>query len=217
AWDIMKAMQRQNMQASVGRIGARPVPENQQIQLNVQTQGRLITPEQFGDIVLRANPDGSTLRIKDVARVELGAMNDDNFSRLNGNSAVTIGIFLSPGSNAIATAAAVNATLDKVRSRFPEALKARVTDDTTVFVNATIHEVLKTLFEAFVLVAIVVFLFLGSMRATIVPVIAVPVSLIGGFMGLVALGYSANTVSLLAMVLAIGIVVDDAIVVVENV
>src|SRR4029453_679194 len=214
---IIKAIQSQNVQASVGRIGARPVPDDQQIQVNVQTQGRLLDPEQFGNIVLRANADGSTLRIKDVARVELGAMNDDNFSRLNGHSAVTIGIFLAPGSNAIATAAAVNATLDKVRPRFPEGLKARATYDTTVFVNDTIHEVLKTLFEAFVLVAIVVFLFLGTLRATIVPVIAVPGSLIGGFMVLVALGYSANTVSLLAMVLAIGIVVDDAIVVVENV
>ena len=181
--DIIKAIQSQNVQASVGRIGARPVPDNQQFQLNVQTQGRLIDPEQFGNIVLRANADGSTLRIKDVARVELGAMNDDNFSRLNGHPAVTIGIFLSPGANAIATAAAVNATLDKVRARFPEGLKARATYDTTVFVNDTIHEVLKTLFEAFVLVAFVVFLFLGQLRATIVPVIAVPVSLIGGFHG----------------------------------
>jgi multidrug efflux pump subunit AcrB len=130
---------------------------------------------------------------------------------------VTIGIFLSPGANAITTAAAVNASLDKARARFPDGLKARVVYDTTVFVNDTVHEVLKTLFEAFVLVAIVVFLFLGRLRATIVPVIAVPVSLVGAFMALVALGYSANTVSLLAMVLAIGIVVDDAIVVVENV
>ena len=215
--DIIKAIQSQNVQASVGRIGARPVPDNQQFQVNVQTQGRLVSPKQFGDIVLRANPDGSTLRIKDVARVELGAMNDDNFSRLNGRPAVTIGIFLSPGANALATAKAVEATLDKVRARFPEGLKARVTYDTTVFVKDTMHEVLKTLFEAFVLVAIVVFLFLGNVRATIVPIIAVPVSLIGGFMVLMALGYSANTVSLLAMVLAIGIVVDDAIVVVENV
>ncbi|MFZ1150305.1 MAG: efflux RND transporter permease subunit, partial [Xanthobacteraceae bacterium] len=195
----------------------RPVPENQQFQVNVQTQGRLVSAEQFGDIVLRANADGSTLRIKDVARVELGAMNDDNFSRLNGRPAVTIGIFLSPGANALATANAVEATLDKVRARFPEGLKARATYDTTVFVKDTMHEVVKTLFEAFVLVALVVFVFLGQIRATIIPVIAVPVSLIGAFMVLVALGYSANTVSLLAMVLAIGIVVDDAIVVVENV
>jgi hydrophobe/amphiphile efflux-1 (HAE1) family protein len=215
--DVIKAVQAQNVQAPVGRIGARPVPDNQQLQLNVQTQGRLTTPEQFGAIVLRANPDGSTLRVRDVARVDMGAQNDDNYSRLNGQPAVAIGIYLSPGANALRTAAAVSATLDKVRARFPEGLQARVTYDSTVFVNDTIREVLKTLFEAFALVAIVVFLFLGQLRATIVPVIAVPVSLIGAFAVLVALGYSANTVSLLAMVLAIGIVVDDAIVVVENV
>jgi HAE1 family hydrophobic/amphiphilic exporter-1 len=215
--DVIRAIQSQNVQASVGRIGARPVADNQQFQINVQTQGRLLDADQFGDIVLRANADGSTLRIKDVARVELGAMNDDNFSRLNGRPAVTIGIFLAPGANALTTAKAVEDTLDKVRARFPEGLKARATYDTTVFVNDTVHEVLKTLFEAFVLVALVVFVFLGQMRATLIPVFAVPVSLIGAFMVLVALGYSANTVSLLAMVLAIGIVVDDAIVVVENV
>jgi hydrophobe/amphiphile efflux-1 (HAE1) family protein len=215
--DVIKAVQAQNVQAPVGRIGARPVPDNQQFQLNVQTQGRLTTPEQFGAIVLRANPDGSTLRVRDVARVDMGAQNDDNYSRLNGQPAVAIGIYLSPGANAIRTAAAVNATLDKLRARFPDGLQARVPYDSTVFVNDTIREVLKTLFEAFGLVAIVVFLFLGQLRATIVPVIAVPVSLIGSFALLVALGYSANTVSLLAMVLAIGIVVDDAIVVVENV
>src|SRR5580700_4583654 len=215
--DIIKAVQAQNVQAAVGRIGARPVPDSQQLQVNVQTQGRLISPEQFGAIVLRANPDGSTLRLQDVARVELGAQNDDSFSRLNGQPAVTIGIFLSPGANAIRTAADVNATLDKVRARFPDGLQAQVTYDSTVFVNDTVREVLKTLFEAFILVAIVVFLFLGDLRAAIVPVIAVPVSLIGAFIVLVALGYSANTISLLAMVLAIGIVVDDAIVVVENV
>jgi HAE1 family hydrophobic/amphiphilic exporter-1 len=215
--DIINAVQAQNVQAPVGRIGARPVPDNQQIQLNVQTQGRLTTTEQFGAIVLRANPDGSTLRVRDVARVELGAQDDDNFSRLNGQPAVAIGIFLSPGANAVRTAAAVNATLDKARARFPDGLQALVTYDSTVFVNDTIREVLKTLFEAFLLVAFVVFLFLGQLRATIVPIIAVPVSLVGAFVVLVALGYSANTVSLLAMVLAIGIVVDDAIVVVENV
>jgi HAE1 family hydrophobic/amphiphilic exporter-1 len=215
--DVIRAVQAQNVQAPVGRIGARPVPDDQQFQVNVQTQGRLVSPEQFGDIVLRATPDGSTLRLRDVARVELGAQNDDSYSRLNGNPSVTIGIFLAPGANALSTAAAVNAALEKVRARFPDGLNARVAYDSTVFVSDTIHEVLKTLLEAFVLVAIVVFVFLGNFRATIIPVIAVPVSLIGAFMLLVALGYSANTVSLLAMVLAIGIVVDDAIVVVENV
>jgi multidrug efflux pump subunit AcrB len=158
--DVIKAVQAQNVQAPVGRIGARPVPDNQQFQVNVRTQGRLISPEQFGAIVLRANPDGSTLHLRDVARVELGAQNDDSYSRLNGQPAVTIGIFLSPGANAIRTAAAVKATLDKVRARFPDGLQAQVTYDSTVFVNDTVREVLKTLFEAFILVAIVVFLFL---------------------------------------------------------
>jgi hydrophobe/amphiphile efflux-1 (HAE1) family protein len=215
--DVIRAVQAQNVQAPVGRVGARPVPNDQQFQVNVQTQGRLTSAEQFGDIVLRANPDGSTLRVQDVARVELGSQNDDNYSRLNGQPAVVIGLFLAPGANALSTAAAVNAALEKVRARFPDGLNARVVYDSTTFVKDTVHEVLKTLFEAFVLVAIVVFVFLGNLRATIIPVIAVPVSLIGAFMLLVALGYSANTVSLLAMVLAIGIVVDDAIVVVENV
>jgi hydrophobe/amphiphile efflux-1 (HAE1) family protein len=215
--DIIRAVQQQNVQAPVGRIGARPIPESQQLQLNVQTQGRLTSPEQFGNIVLRANPDGSTLKIKDVARVELGAQSSDTESRLNGAPAVAIGIYLAPGANALQTANNVKATLDKVRSRFPEGLDARVVYDSTTFVRATVDEVITTIAEAFVLVAIVVFLFLGNWRASLIPIIAVPVSLIGAFMLLFALGYSANTVSLLAMVLAIGIVVDDAIVVVENV
>ncbi len=215
--DIIKAVQTQNVEAPIGRIGARPAQPNQQFQVNVQTQGRLTSPEEFGAIVLRANPDGSTLRVRDVARVELGAQNEDTFARLNGEPATAIGIFVSPGANAVRTAAALNATLDKLRARFPDGLKARVVYDSTDFVNETVREVLKTLFEAFVLVALVVFLFLGQLRAAIVPVIAVPVSLVGAFMVLVAFGYTANTVSLLAMVLAIGIVVDDAIVVVENV
>ncbi len=215
--DIMLAIQQQNVQAAVGRIGARPVNEDVQFQLNVQTQGRLQTPEQFGDIVVRANPDGSVLRVKDVARVELGAANMDTESRLDGNPAVSIGIYLAPGANAVQTSARVQADLDELSQRYPEGLKSKVFYDSSTFVSDTIREVLKTLGEAFVLVVIVVFLFLGNLRATIIPTVAVPVSLIGTFAVLLALGFSANTVSLLAMVLAIGIVVDDAIVVVENV
>ena len=215
--DVINAIQAQNVQAPVGRIGARPIPENQQFQVNVQTQGRLTTPEQFGSIVLRANPDGSVLRVQDVARVAMGAQNEDVERRINGAPAVVIGIALAPGANAIQVAGALNSTMDKLRARFPDGLRARVVYDATVFVNDTIREVIRTIFEAFVLVAIVVFVFLGSWRATIIPIIAVPVSLIGTFVALLALGYSVNTVSLLAMVLAIGIVVDDAIVVVENV
>jgi hydrophobe/amphiphile efflux-1 (HAE1) family protein len=215
--DVIRAVQAQNVQAPVGRVGAQPVPKDQQFQLNVQTQGRLTTPEQFGNIVIRSNPDGSVLRVKDVARIELGAQNEDVESRLNGQSAVAVGIYLAPGANAIQVASAVNTALDKVRSRFPAGLQASVVFDSTVFINDTIHEVVKALLEAFILVIIVVFLFLGSFRATIIPVIAVPVSLVGSFAVLLVLGYSMNTVSLLAMVLAVGIVVDDAIVVVENV
>src|ERR1700682_2291014 len=215
--DVIAAIRAQSVQAPVGRIGARPISDDQQFQFNVQTQGRLTTSTQFGDIVLRANPDGSVLRIKDVARVEIGAQNMDSESRIDGNPGVPIGIYLAPGANAVTTANAVQATLRKLSERFPPGLTYLVQYDSTTFVSDTIKEVLKTLGEAFVLVVIVVFLFLGNLRATIIPAVAVPVSLIGAFAVLLALGYSANTVSLLAMVLAIGIVVDDAIVVVENV
>ena len=215
--DVITAIQSQNVVAPIGRIGARPISDDTQFQFNLQTQGRLVTPEQFGKIVVRANPDGSVLRVSDVARIELGAQNSDSESRLNGQPSVAVAIYLAPGANAVNTAAAVNRKLTELSARFPEGLKYQVTYDSTVFVTDTIREVVKTLGEAFVLVIIVVFLFLGSLRATLIPTIAVPVSLIGAFAGLLALGYSANTVSLLALVLAIGIVVDDAIVVVENV
>jgi hydrophobe/amphiphile efflux-1 (HAE1) family protein len=215
--DVINAISAQNIVAPVGRIGARPASNDVQFQFNVQTQGRLATPAQFGDIVLRANTDGSLLRVRDVARVELGAQNVDSESRLDGKPSVAMRVNLAPGANAVATARAVNAKLAELKKRFPEGLDLQVTWNSTLFVTDTISEVLKTLAEAFVLVALVVFLFLGNWRATIIPVIAVPVSLIGAFAVLLALGFTANTVSLLAMVLAIGIVVDDAIVVVENV
>src|SRR3979490_2479013 len=215
--DVIAAIRTQSVQAPVGRIGARPIRDDQPFQFNVQTQGRLSTPEQFGNIVLRASPGGSLLRVRDVARVEIGAQNLDSESRIDGRPGVPIGIYLAPGANAVTTAKAVQATLQKLSGRFPAGLTYLVQYDSTTFVTDTITEVLKTLGEAFVLVVIVVFLFLGNMRASITPAIAVPVSLIGAFAVLLALGYSANTVSLLAMVLAIGIVVDDAIVVVENV
>jgi hydrophobe/amphiphile efflux-1 (HAE1) family protein len=215
--DVINAIQAQNVVAPVGRIGARPASNDVQFQFNVQTQGRLTTPKQFGDIVLRANNDGSLLRVRDVARVELGAQNVDSESRLDGKPSVAMRINLAPGANAVNTARLVNAKLAELKTRFPEGMDYQVTWNSTLFVTDTIAEVLRTLVEAFVLVVIVVFLFLGNLRATIIPAVAVPVSLIGAFAVLMAIGYSANTVSLLAMVLAIGIVVDDAIVVVENV
>ncbi|QEN86227.1 multidrug efflux RND transporter permease subunit [Labrys sp. KNU-23] len=215
--DIASAIQAQNVQAPVGRIGAQPAAADQQLQLNLQTQGRLATPEQFGNIVVRANPDGSVLRVRDVARVEMGAQNLDQTSRLNGKPAVAVAIYLSPGANAVATSKEIQKTLAEVQKNFPKGLSSTIVYDTSTFVSDTIGEVIRTLIEAFILVVIVVFLFLGSLRATIIPAIAVPVSLVGTFAVMLALGYSANTVSLLALVLAIGIVVDDAIVVVENV
>ncbi len=215
--DVINAIRGQNIQAPIGRIGARPVDNDQQFQMNLQTKGRLTTSDEFGAIVLRANSDGSVLRVRDVARVEMGAQNEDTETRINGRPAVGIAMYLSPDANAVATAGLVKRTLDSLSERFPAGLKYQVVYDSTVFVSDTVKEVLKTLGEAFVLVVIVVFLFLGNLRATIIPAVAVPVSLIGTFAVLLALGYSLNTVSLLAMVLAIGIVVDDAIVVVENV
>jgi hydrophobe/amphiphile efflux-1 (HAE1) family protein len=215
--DVISAIQQQNVQAATGRIGAEPTPNSTQFQMNVATQGRLSTPEQFAAIVLRANPDGSVLRIGDVARVELGAANMDTESRLNGKPAVSIGLYLAPGANAVRTSAAVQAALDELQGRFPQGLKARVFYDSSTFVAETMAEVRSTLLIAFGLVVLVVFLFLGNWRATIIPIVAIPVSLIGTIAVLMAFGFSLNTISLLAMVLGIGIVVDDAIVVVENV
>ncbi len=215
--DIIAAIQGQNAQAAVGRIGARPISDDQQLQLNIQTKGRLTSPEEFGKIVLRTNADGSVLRLSDVARLELGAANLDRDTRLNGGAAVLIGVYQAPGANALTALESVKKTIGDLEKSFPDGLAWKVTYDPTAFVTATIHEVQKTLIEAFVLVVLVVYLFLGNLRATLIPTIAVPVSLVGAFIVLNAIGYSANTVSLLAVVLAIGIVVDDAIVVIENV
>jgi HAE1 family hydrophobic/amphiphilic exporter-1 len=215
--DVIVAVQNQNIQAAIGRIGAAPVSTAQQFQLTIKTKGRLTRPEEFANIVLRANPDGSVVRVKDVARVEMGAKSSDRYARFNGAPTAAIGIYQLPGANAVDVARQVRAVMDTLAQRFPQDLAYDVFYDTTVFVTSTIIEVIRTLGEAFVLVAIVVFLFLGKLRTTLIPLIAVPVSIIGAFAVMLLLGYSANTVSLLALVLAIGIVVDDAIVVVENV
>jgi len=215
--DVINAIQAQNTQAAVGRIGAKPISNEQQLQLNIQTKGRLTSVAEFENIVVRTNSDGSILRLGDVAKLELGAANLDRETRFNGGPAAVIAIYQSPGANAIKTLKDVRARIGELERTFPEDLAWKITYDPTAFVMDTVHEVQKTLVEAFILVVIVVFLFLGSVRATLIPTLAVPVSLIGTFIALLAVGYSANTVSLLAIVLAIGIVVDDAIVVVENV
>jgi HAE1 family hydrophobic/amphiphilic exporter-1 len=215
--DVVAAIQSQNVQAALGRIGAAPTPERQQFQLTIKTLGRLTRADQFDNIVIRANPDGSVVRVKDVARADLGAKSEERYSRFNGAPTAAIGIFQSPGANAVDVARNVRQVVDELKQRFPDDLVYDVFWDSTVFVTSTIEEVVRTLVIAFVLVAIVVFLFLGKLRSTLIPLIAVPVSIIGTFAVLLLIGYSANTVSLLALVLAIGIVVDDAIVVIENV
>ncbi len=215
--DIINAINQQNTQAAVGRIGARPITADQQFQINLTTQGRLTTPEEFGAIVVRVNQDGTLLHVRDVARIEMGVANMDTESRLNNRPAAMIGTYLSPGANALQTVQRLETTMNQLAERFPEGMKWQPVYDTTQFVRDTVAEVQKTLIEAFILVVAVVFIFLGSFRATLIPTIAVPVSLIGTFAVLLVMGYSINTISLLAMVLAIGIVVDDAIVVVENV
>jgi hydrophobe/amphiphile efflux-1 (HAE1) family protein len=215
--DIVTAIKGQNIQAAVGRIGSRPSLPDQQFQLNIQTQGRLTTVEEFGSVVVRANTDGSFVRVRDVARIDLGAKSQEQIGRLDGGPAVVVGIYQTPGGNAIQTADAIKKSLESLKAAFPEGLEYKITYDTTGFVKQSMEEVVHTLVEAFILVVIVVFLFLGNFRATLIPLIAVPVALVGTFAVMLAAGFSANTVSLLALVLAIGIVVDDAIVVVEAV
>jgi len=215
--EVAAAIRAQNIQAAAGRIGAAPVSPDQQLQLTVTAQGRLSSREAFENIVIRGNPDGSAVRVRDVARVELGARTLDQFSRFDGSPGAAIAIFQAPGANAVEVARLVKARMDELAGNFPEDLEYLTVFDATVFVEATIDAIVRTLIEAFVLVALVVFLFLGRLRTTFIPLIAVPVSVIGTFAVLFAVGYSANTVSLLALVLAIGIVVDDAIIVIENV
>jgi hydrophobe/amphiphile efflux-1 (HAE1) family protein len=215
--DLVRAINEQNAQYAVGRIGQPPMATGQELALTINTQGRLADVAQFENIVVRANPDGSLLKLKDLARVELGSKDYDFIGRQSGKPATLVGIFLKPGANALDVAADVKKTLAELSTRFPDGLTVDVPYDTTDFVHVSIREVLKTLAEAMVLVFLVVYVFLQNWRATLIPTLAVPVSLIGTFAGLLMLGYSINTLTLFGMVLAIGIVVDDAIVVLENV
>ena len=187
--DVVKAVQAQNVQAAVGLVGAAPLIDEVGFQLNITTQGRLVTTGEFEDIVVRAQPDGGLVRIKDIARVELGAKTMDSVGRYNGQPAAGIQIYQLPGANALATAQGVRKALKDLEPRFPDDVAFNVMYDTTVFVEATIESVIHTLIEAFVLVAIVVFIFLGNLRATLIPIIAVPVALIGTFAVMLAMGY----------------------------
>ncbi|HET7434128.1 MAG TPA: multidrug efflux RND transporter permease subunit [Thermoanaerobaculia bacterium] len=217
AADVQRAVQQQNAVNPSGQIGAEPVPNGQEFTYTVRSQGRLVTPQEFGDIVIRLNPDGSAVRVRDVARVELGALSYRQRARFNGKPSANVAVFQAPGSNALEVANGVKKTMAELKNRFPEDIDYTVSVDTTRPVTAGIREIEHTLIEAMLLVILVVFLFLQNWRATIIPIVAVPVSLIGTFAIFPLLGFSINTLSLFGLVLAIGLVVDDAIVVVEAV
>jgi len=215
--EIVNALKAQNTVNPAGQVGGEPVPAGQEFTYTVRTQGRLIRPEQFGDIVLRANRDGTILRLRDVARIELGAESYNIRGRANGEPAAVIPIFQLPGSNALDTAENVRQVMSRMKQRFPDDMDYLVSLDTTLPVTEGIREIVITLVEALLLVAVVVYVFLQDWRATLIPLLAVPVSLIGTFLLFPLFGFSINTLSLFGLVLAIGLVVDDAIVVVEAV
>ncbi len=215
--DVARAINEQNAQFAAGKVGQPPTGGAQQMVYTITTQGRLSDAEQFRNIIVRADGDSGIVRLKDVARVELGAKDYDFIGRINGKPATLVGVFLQPGANALSVADEVHGTVAQLSKSFPKGIAYSVPYDTTRFVKVSIEEVLKTLGEAMLLVIAVVFLFLQNWRATLIPLAAVPVSLIGTFAGLLLLGYSINTLTLFGMVLSIGIVVDDAIVVLENV
>ncbi|MBK9133784.1 MAG: multidrug efflux RND transporter permease subunit [Betaproteobacteria bacterium] len=216
--DIAAAVNAQNAQFAAGKIGADPAPKGQQLVYTVTARGRLVEPEQFGEIIVRAGSGGATLRLKDVARIELGAQSYDASNSANGRPAIALAVFLASGANALDVGDGVKAKIAELkRERFPADVDTIVPYDTTRFVSASIKEVTTTAIEAAIIVLLVVFVFLQTWRATLIPMLAVPVSLIGTFAGLWLAGFSINTLTLFAMVLAIGIVVDDAIVVLENV
>jgi len=215
--DIVSAVRAQNAQVAAGRIGAQPNPITQQISASVLVKGQLASPEQFGSIVLRANTDGSAVRLRDVARIEVGGESYNFSTRLNGQPSAAIGIQLSPTGNAMATAESVRAKMDELARFFPAGLEHEIPYDTSPFVKVSIEKVLHTLLEAMALVFVVMFLFLQNLRYTVIPTLVVPVALLGTCAVMFAAGFSINVLTMFAMVLAIGILVDDAIVVVENV
>ncbi|WP_367155599.1 efflux RND transporter permease subunit [Methylomonas sp. HYX-M1] len=217
AGEVVAAVREQNVQVAAGVVGQQPSPENAEFQYTVSTLGRLQTAEQFGDIIIKQDKNGEITRLQDVARIELGAKDYNSGLFLDGEESVGLAIFQLPGSNALDTKAAVLAAMEKLKPRFPEGLDYLLVYDTVVFVQQSIAAVVETLFEALLLVVLVVIVFLQNWRASLIPLLAVPVSMIGTFAVMAGLGLSLNTLSLFGLVLAIGIVVDDAIVVVENV
>src|SRR6202012_1780487 len=214
---IISAIQTQNAVTPAGQIGGEPVPSGQQFTYAVRSQGRLTSPEEFGNIIIRALPNGAILRLTDVARIELGAQTYGVSSRYNGKPAAAVAVYQLLGSNALEAANNVKKLMAQLKQSFPDDLDYAVSLDTTLAVTEGIDEIVKTLFEALVLVVLVVYIFLQGWRATLIPLMAVPVSLIGTFVAFPLLGFSINTLSLFGLVLSIGLVVDDAIVVVEAV
>jgi hydrophobe/amphiphile efflux-1 (HAE1) family protein len=215
--DIQNAIKEQNAQAPAGRVGAEPAPPGQESQFNVRAMGLLKDPKEFEEIIIRSNPDGSQVKVRDVGRVELGAQTYDLRARLNRAPAGAFGVYLAPGANAIETANNVRKILEDAKKRFPPDMGYDITLDSTLPIKASMDEIVHTLLEAVVLVLIVVYVFLQSLRATIIPMCTVPVSLLGAFIMFPVLGFSVNVLTMFGLVLAIGIVVDDAIVVVEAV
>lgn len=215
--DVIEAVREQNAQAAAGLIGAEPARKGQEFQYNVRASGLLQEPKEFEDIIVRSNPDGSQIKVKDVARIELGAQAYQSTAAVNGVPSAALGIYLAPGANAIVTADAIKTQLAEMEARFPPDMKTEIVLDSTLPITASMNEIVHTLFEAIALVILVVFVFLQNFRATLIPLLTVPVSLLGAFMVFPLLGFTVNTLTLFGLVLAIGIVVDDAIVVVEAV
>ncbi|MEP3823584.1 MAG: multidrug efflux RND transporter permease subunit [Marinobacter sp.] len=214
--DVANALRAQNAQFAAGRIGAEPAPKGQAFTFSVSAPGRLTSPEEFGEVILRSDEQGASLRLKDVARIELGALNYDFAAIYNGSATVPMGIYLQPGANALDAAEAVNKAMAEISDRFPEGLEFSVPYDTTRFIDISIQEVFSTFIMAVVLVVLVTFLFLQNLSATLIPLMAIPVSLIGTFAGMQALGFSVNLLTLFGLILAIGVVVDNAIIIMEN-
>jgi multidrug efflux pump len=217
ATDVINAVQDQNIQVAAGAIGQPPAPQGQAFQYTITTKGRLQSVDEFENIIVHTGDDGAIVRVKDVARVELGAENYNWFTNLNSGEAITIGLYQLPDANAVDVAKRTRATMEELARAFPKGLEYKIVYDTTVFVTESIKEVLITLGEAMILVFLVIFVFLQSFRSTLIPAVTIPVSLIGTFGLMMALGFSINTLTLFGLVLAIGLVVDDAIIVVENV
>ena len=215
--DVISAIKEQNIQAPAGKVGGAPTPKDQQMTETVSAPGRLVTPEEFENVIVRQTATGAVVRIKDIGHVELGSQDYNSFGRLNGKPGGAMAVYLLPGANQLKAAEAIYETMDHAKSLFPPDMDYKVVYDTTPAVEASIHEILKTFVEALILVVVVVFIFLQNIKATVIPILTIPVSLVGTFIFFPILGFSINTLSMFGLVLAIGIVVDDAIVVVEAV